>query len=371
MNHPDRRAENAPRQLSIGCEIGGACLPRRGPRMGPARCRTRGAVPACPEPQRPRFRFLARALAADRRVLCPDLPGRGDSDRLADPADYNHQTYLRVLHALADSAGLRDRPVDIIGTSLGGILGMMYAATHPDAVRGLVLNDVGTVTAGEVFLKAARSIQREVRFRSLEQAVLTFKIMTASCGPLSDAQWRAVSDHMIEPDGAGGYTLRYDTRIAEQLLRDAGADLDLWHWYERIRARVLLVRGANSDVLTEENACAMAARGPRAERYTVAGTGISPCWSSKTKSTPSNTSWAESAMTPRLFALTLLSLLAFAGNSLLCRIALKQTPIDPTSFVAIRLLSGALISGWCCICSDSPATWRAAGSARWRCWPMP
>ena len=71
-----------------------------------------------------------------------------------------------MLHALADSAGLRDRPVDIIGTSLGGILGMMYAAMHPDAVRGLVLNDVGTVTAGEVFLKAARSIQREVRFRS-------------------------------------------------------------------------------------------------------------------------------------------------------------------------------------------------------------
>ena len=276
MNHPVRRAENAPRQLSIGCEIGGAA------------CRV--AVHEWGRPDAERvvlclhalnrngrdFDFLARALAADRRVLCPDLPGRGDSDRLADPADYNHQTYLRVLHALADSAGLRDRPVDIIGTSLGGILGMMYAATHPDAVRGLVLNDVGTVTAGEVFLKAARSIQREVRFRSLEQAVLTFKIMTASCGPLSDAQWRAVSDHMIEPDGAGGYTLRYDTRIAEQLLRDAGADLDLCHWYERIRARVLLVRGANSDVLTEENACAMAARGPRAERYTVAGTGHFP-----------------------------------------------------------------------------------------------
>ena len=131
----------------------------------------------------------------------------------------------------------------------------------------------GTVTAGEVFLKAARSIQREVRFRSLEQAVLTFKIMTAS-GPLSDAQWRAVSDHMIEPDGAGGYTLRYDTRIAEQLLRDAGADLTCGTGMSG--SAVLLVRGANSDVLTEENACAMAARGPRAERYTVAGTGHFP-----------------------------------------------------------------------------------------------
>ena len=223
MNHPVRRAENAPRQLSIGCEIGGAA------------CRV--AVHEWGRPDAERvvlclhalnrngrdFDFLARALAADRRVLCPDLPGRGDSDRLADPADYNHQTYLRVLHALADSAGLRDRPVDIIGTSLGGILGMMYAAMHPDAVRGLVLNDVGTVTAGEVFLKAARSIQREVRFRSLEQAVLTFKIMTASCGPLSDAQWRAVSDHMIEPDGAGGYAaLRHPHRGAAVARRRRG-----------------------------------------------------------------------------------------------------------------------------------------------------
>ena len=275
MNHPDRRAENAPRQLSIGCEIGGAA------------CRV--AVHEWGRPDAERvvlclhalnrngrdFDFLARALAADRRVLCPDLPGRGDSDRLADPADYNHQTYLRVLHALG--LGRPARPArghhwHVAGRDTG------HDVCRDASRRGarLVLNDVGTVTAGEVFLKAARSIQREVRFRSLEQAVLTFKIMTASCGPLSDAQWRAVSDHMIEPDGAGGYTLRYDTRIAEQLLRDAGADLDLWHWYERIRARVLLVRGANSDVLTEENACAMAARGPRAERYTVAGTGHFP-----------------------------------------------------------------------------------------------
>ena len=98
---------------------------------------------------------------------------------------------------------------------------MMYAAMHPDAVRGLVLNDVGTVTAGEVFLKAARSIQREVRFRSLEQAVLTFKIMTASCGPLSDAQWRAVSDHMIA--GRRGHAaLRHPHRGAAVARRRRG-----------------------------------------------------------------------------------------------------------------------------------------------------
>ena len=75
-------------------------------------------------------------------------------------------------------------------------------------------------------------------------------------------------------------------------------------------------------------------------------------------------------MTPRLFALTLLSLLAFAGNSC-CRIALKQTPIDPTSFVAIRLLSGALILWLVLYLQRQSRNLEGSGSARWRCWPMP
>lgn len=276
MNQPARAIERAPQRLHLDHEISGV--------------RRKIAVHHWGSPDAERvvlclhalnrngrdFDFLAQALADEYRVLCLDLPGRGDSDRLADSADYNHQAYLRILDAVIESAELRGRPIDIIGTSLGGILGIMYAAEHPAQVRRLVLNDVGTETAAEVFLKAARSIMREVRFRSMDQAILTFKIMTASCGPLTDAEWRAVSAHMLEPTDDGGYTLRYDPRIADQLFRDAESDLDLWHWYDRIRAQVLLIRGANSDVLSEDNARAMALRRPCAERYTVAGTGHFP-----------------------------------------------------------------------------------------------
>lgn len=222
------------------------------------------------------FDFLAQALADDFRVLCLDLPGRGDSDRLADPADYNHRTYLQVIDALIESAGLRGRRIDIVGTSLGGILGMIYAAENPDSVGRLVLNDVGTVTAGDVFRKAALSIMREMRFRRFDQAVLTFKIMTSSCGPLTDLEWEAVSRHMVEPTADGGYTMRYDPKISAQLFRDAESDLDLWHCYDRIAAQVLLIRGERSDVISEENACAMARRGPRAECFTVPDTGHFP-----------------------------------------------------------------------------------------------
>jgi pimeloyl-ACP methyl ester carboxylesterase len=222
------------------------------------------------------FDFLGQALAGDFRVMCLDLPGRGDSDRLSDPNDYNHQTYLGVIDGLMDAAGLRGRRVDIVGTSLGGILGIMRAALRPDLVGRLVLNDVGTVTPADVFHKAAQSIMRDVRFRGFDQAVLTFKIMTSSCGPLTDPEWRAVSRHMVEPATEGGLTLRHDPRIGVRLLADAKSDLDLWSLYDRIAAPVLVIRGERSDVLSEENAVAMTLRGPRAELMTVPGTGHFP-----------------------------------------------------------------------------------------------
>lgn len=222
------------------------------------------------------FDFLAQALATGYRVLCLDLPGRGDSDRLANPAHYSHRTYLQVLDALLDAAGLRGRRINIVGTSLGGLLGMIYAADHPDRVERLVLNDVGTFTRGEVFHKAAQSISHEMRFRRFGQAVLTFKVMTASCGPLTDPEWQAVSRHMVEPAADGGLTLRYDSKIAIRLFEDAKADLDLWSFYDRISARVLLIRGEHSDVVSEENARAMVQGGPGAELLTIPGTGHFP-----------------------------------------------------------------------------------------------
>ena len=81
---------------------------------------------------------------------------------------------------------------------------------------------------------------------------------------------------MVEPAPDGGYTLRYDPKIAVQLFQDAKSDLDLWSFYDRITARVLVIRGDRSNVISEENARAMAERGPKAELFTVHGTGHFP-----------------------------------------------------------------------------------------------
>lgn len=223
------------------------------------------------------FATLASFLASTRRVICPDLPGRGCSDHLLDPALYQHQTYLQVIEGLLLAAGLgADQPIDIVGTSLGGLLGIQFAAKHPNRVRKLILNDVGTFTSAHVFAKAAASIAKPLRLRNPEQAVLIFKVMTAACGPLSDEQWSKVSLPMVCSDGQGAFTLRYDCRIAEQLAQDAEKDLDLHSLYQKITAQVLLIRGEKSDVVSAENAQQMQESGPRAQILNIPETGHFP-----------------------------------------------------------------------------------------------
>ncbi|MDC0993999.1 alpha/beta hydrolase [bacterium] len=223
------------------------------------------------------FSALASYLASSRRVICPDLPGRGDSDYLQDPSLYRHQTYLKVMDSLLDVAGLTpDQPFDIVGTSLGGLLGIQFSAQYPDRVRRLILNDVGTFTPARIFSMAATSIAKPLRLRSPEQAVLIFKVMTSDCGPLSDEQWRLVSLPMVCPDGNGAFTLRFDPRISEQLERDAEKDLDLLFQYQMIKAPILLIRGENSNVFSADNAMQMQACGPRAKLLTISKTGHFP-----------------------------------------------------------------------------------------------
>lgn len=223
------------------------------------------------------FSILASSLASTRQVICLDLPGRGESDYLSDPTLYRHQTYLYVIEHLLPYVRLGpNRSFDIVGTSLGGLLGIQFAAQYPHWVRRLVLNDVGTFTPAQVFATAAASIAKPLRLRNPEQAALIFKIMTSKCGPLSDEQWRAVSLPMVCPDGQGTFTLRYDSRIADQLARDAAKDLDLCSLYQQITAQVLLIRGEKSDVVSAENALQMQTTGPRAQVLTIPETGHFP-----------------------------------------------------------------------------------------------
>ena len=207
------------------------------------------------------FDALAAALAGTRHVLCPDMVGRGRSDWLPEGLDYGYGQYQNDLIALIARSGART--VDWIGTSMGGILGMLLAAKPGTPLRRLVLNDVGPFIPRAALQGLAAYVGKHPYFQDFEAAVAYMRAVHAGFGPLSESQWVHLTRHAVRPVPAGGYRLAYDPRIGAPF-QDVEAldDVDLWAVWDAIECPVLVLRGAESPLLTAETAAAMTRRGP-------------------------------------------------------------------------------------------------------------
>ncbi len=233
------------------------------------------------------FDTLAQALSVHARVICPDVVGRGRSDWLADPMGYQIPQYAADMLALL--AQLHQHgpiaTLDWVGTSMGGLIGMVITGQPglplPVPVRHLVLNDVGPVVEWSALQRIGQYLGQPVHFESLQQAADALWTISRSFGPHTPAQWLALSRAMVREMPAGGLTLHYDPAIAKpfnaltQESALAGEAL-LWQLYDAITARTLLLRGAQSDLLSIETAQAMAQRGPHARLVEFAGVGHAP-----------------------------------------------------------------------------------------------
>jgi pimeloyl-ACP methyl ester carboxylesterase len=166
--------------------------------------------------------------------------------------------------------------VDWVGTSMGGLIGMLLASLEGNPIRRLVLNDVGP-ELGEAGLERIRTyVGSNPVFASFEEGEAYVKQVAASFGRLDDTQWRVLTrHHVVERDGA--WRLHYDPALA--LPVKAGAKqppVDLWPFYDRIACPTLLVRGAESDLLVDDVARRMTERGPRAQRVDFPHVGHAP-----------------------------------------------------------------------------------------------
>lgn len=220
------------------------------------------------------FDTLAEALSAQRRVVCPDFPGRGQSPWLQDPADYGYPLYLADMAALF--ARLDVAEIDWVGTSMGGLVGMLLAAQSGSPIRRLVINDIGPLIAKEGLARIGSYVGRDPSFRDAGELEATLRQVAASFGPLSDAQWRhlAAISTRHKPDGSLGFA--YDPRIGDAF-RDAPAeDIDLWSQWDGISCPTLVLRGAQSDLLRPADAAAMTQRGPKARLVEFPGIGHAP-----------------------------------------------------------------------------------------------
>jgi len=236
------------------------------------------------------FDVLARALSPHMRVVCPDVVGRGRSDWLADPMDYQVPVYaadmlvlLAQLHRQAPMQSL-----SWLGTSMGGLIGMVVAGQPglplPVAVDRLVLNDVGPAIEWGALERIGGYVGRVGPFASLEDAAQAMWVVSTGFGTHTHEQWLDLSRHMVKPaaDGAGNaLVLHYDPRIAvpfDGFTREQAqqGEATLWQLYDLISARTLLLRGTDSDLLSRATAEQMGQRGPRARMVEFAGVGHAP-----------------------------------------------------------------------------------------------
>lgn len=230
------------------------------------------------------FDALAASLAAQgKRVLAIDMAGRGQSAWLADPMQYNYATYV------ADCLGVLNnfhiRSVDWVGTSMGGIIGMMIAAYHPARIRKLVLNDVGTflgkAALGRIY-DYVRSMPKNFPSRDAADAYL--KEIFQPFGITNAGQWARFAEHSLRNED-GEIRLACDPAIAVPLAAASDNfttidDVNLSELWEKIDIPVLILRGALSDVLDAETVSAMRAKHTKAEAITIEGVGHAPALTS-------------------------------------------------------------------------------------------
>jgi len=220
------------------------------------------------------FDITAQALSSHYRVVSIDMPGRGRSDWLSDPADYNYPIYLGDIAALI--ARLDVEQVDFLGTSMGGIIGMLIAAQPNTPIRKLVINDVGALIPQAGLERIATYVGLDPSFADQATFEATLRRTHASFGPLTDTQWHHLATHSArrKPDGSIGFN--YDPKIAQAFKQAPIMAVDLWTTWDAITRPTLVLRGEQSDILMKDDAEQMTRRGPHAKLVTFAGIGHAP-----------------------------------------------------------------------------------------------
>jgi pimeloyl-ACP methyl ester carboxylesterase len=224
------------------------------------------------------FDRLARALRDRYRVVCPDVVGRGRSDWLRDGAGYGLTQYVADMVTLI--ARLRVQTVHWVGTSMGGLIGMSLAGQPGTPVARLVLNDVGPRINPQALVRIGEYVGKPVRFGSLDAAIDYIASISPGFGLRTRDEWREITETVVRRDG-DDLILHYDPALAGPLRAmtpeiAAAGEAALWRLYDRIACPTLLLRGAESDLLSRETAADMAARGPRATLVEFAGVGHAP-----------------------------------------------------------------------------------------------
>jgi len=223
------------------------------------------------------FDYLARDLAArGRRVICPDLVGRGRSGWLRDPADYTVLQYCADMNALIARTGASR--VDWVGTSLGGLIGIVLAGLPESPIRRFVINDIGPVVPINALQRIGRYVaDMPETFATFDAAERYLREVLAPFGNVADEHWEHLTRHSVRQDPEhGSYRTLCDPAILHALRAPANPGAHLWAYWDAIDRPILVVRGRDSDFLPSYLSKEMARRNPHAIVHDVPSCGHAP-----------------------------------------------------------------------------------------------
>lgn len=222
------------------------------------------------------FDVLANALSSRYHVLAPDMPGRGKSEWLVDPTGYNNAAYVAGILFMLAQLGIRQP--HWIGTSMGGILGLMAANSAPGLMRSFVMNDVGCVIPAAALKRILSYATARSTFATRAEAEAAMRFRCSTFGITDEVHWQLLFAHNIEPC-AGGFRLTCDPAVfaagppADQPVQD----MNMWGLWPAVTTMpVMLIRGMESDILPREVALQMQASHPHFTLYEVPNAGHAP-----------------------------------------------------------------------------------------------
>lgn len=229
------------------------------------------------------FDAMARALCSSYRVVCPDVVGRGRSQKLRNALHYQLPQYVSDMVTLLAriTAQSTVTTVDWFGTSMGGLIGIGVASLSENPIGKLILNDVGPALNSDALLRIGEYIGQAVRFQTFDEAAHYIREISSTFGPHSDDEWRKLASDVLRQDQDGMWIRHYDLNLAQAFKTVTPDSLKvaealLWAAYDAISCPTLLVRGAESDLLSRQTAQAMTQRGPMAKLIELPGVGHAP-----------------------------------------------------------------------------------------------
>lgn len=199
------------------------------------------------------FDHFAQIAMHDYRVISVDIAGRGQSEWLNDHTQYNYELYVADMVYLLQELGLEQ--VHWLGTSMGGIIGMMVASLNTDLIGKLVVNDVGAMIPGESIERIMQYVRHYPEFATREELKVYMQTIFANFGIRSDEHWEHMLDHGHTKTKQGDYCLSYDPMIAQAIIEassDVYEDIDLWDIWNKVNMSVLIIRGEKTDLLPKD-----------------------------------------------------------------------------------------------------------------------